>query len=634
MSDDPICDHCADALLHASADGDGISVITLDTSLDMVIGVARILEARDALRTLVIVETPEGAPLNSVTDDVPETKLVTCTTASVATYLTTKGADAFVVAVDTIYSNGDCIAKVSSCNVALLAAALDIVPRYCMAPTNKINLNPISGDEYDCKQNSQFSSGHWNPTNDMIPNSFVTGIITEEGIIRKSAGGVCSFDVASFLSADDTSKVSSILHDSEKYQELTIDSIPHYLSNHAPNVMTVLGTTSFVDLDCSQVEGDDLNLVFVVTNSINGKKVVVKQALPYVKTAAESWPVPLKRALYEYTALKMQRDACPQNVPYVYYFSQIDAVIVMEHIPLSCIVLRQGLIGGVKFKTMAADMGSFVANALFKSSGFKLSAAELRQQVKFWSNNTSMCAIAERCVFTEPYIDAANNWWTTPHLDDYKKAIENDSALKLAAAKMKHKFVTKTEALLHADLHTDSVLCSPEGGQTFAIGPRFSFYGPMAFDVGAFIANLLLSYVSQGGHSNEEGYDEWILEQLNIFWKTFRKEFLRLWDDQVEHTGYKFQKSMFGEDKASYVAAQEEFLAELLSDALGFAGMKMLKRIVGSNHVEDLESIADINVRAKCEIHGLEIAFCLIKNSRPPNSIDDVIGLAREKKPE
>lgn len=372
MSDDPICNHCADALFNdiASADEDGISVITLDTSLDTVVGVARILEARDALRSLVIVKTPEGPSdtLNIVTDDVPDTKLVTCTTASAATYLTTKGVDAFIVAVDTIYSNGDCIAKVSSCNVALLAAALDIIPRYCMAPTNKINLNPSSGDEYDCKQNDEFTSGQWNPTNDIIPSSFVTGIITEEGIIRKSAG-VCSFDVASFLSAEDTSNIPSSLHDSEKYQELTIDSIPHYLSNHAPNVMTVLGTTSFVDLDCSQVEGGDLSIIFVVTNSINGKKVVVKQALPYVKTAAESWPVPLQRALYEYTALKMQRDACPQNVPYVYYFSQIDAVIVMEYIPLSCFVLRKGLIGGIKFKTMAADMGSFVANALFKSSG-------------------------------------------------------------------------------------------------------------------------------------------------------------------------------------------------------------------------------------------------------------------------
>ena len=244
-----------------------------------------------------------------------------------------------------------------------------------------------------------------------------------------------------------------------------------------------------------------------------------------------------------------------------------------------------------------------------------------------------MCAVAERCVFTEPYIDAANNRWTKPHLDDYKKAIESDSALKIAAAKMKHKLVTKTEALLHADLHTDSVLCAPEGNQTFAIDPRFSFYGPMAFDVGAFIANLMLSYVSQGGHSNEEEYGEWVLEQIAVLWKTFRKEFLRLWDVRDGHTGHKLQKSMFGDD-ASYVAAQEDFLAELLSDSLRFAGMKMLKRIVGCNHVEDLESIEEIDVKAKCEIHGLEIAFCLIKNSGPPNSIEDVLGLAKEKKPE
>ncbi len=93
-----------------------------------------------------------------------------------------------------------------------------------------------------------------------------------------------------------------------------------------------------------------------------------------------------------------------------------------------------------------------------------------------------MCALTEQVVFTEPYIKAANNRWTSPQLDQDKQSIETDVALKVAAAKLKAKFVTETQALLHADLHSGSVMCSPAPGQTFVIDPEFAFYGTYESD--------------------------------------------------------------------------------------------------------------------------------------------------------
>lgn len=40
---------------------------------------------------------------------------------------------------------------------------------------------------------------------------------------------------------------------------------------------------------------------------------------------------------------------------------------------------------------------------------------------------------------------------------------------------------------------------------TQVIDPEFGFYGPMGFDIGAFIGNLILAYFSQDGHSEKEG---------------------------------------------------------------------------------------------------------------------------------
>lgn len=39
---------------------------------------------------------------------------------------------------------------------------------------------------------------------------------------------------------------------------------------------------------------------------------------------------------------------------------------------------------------------------------------------------------------------------------------------------------------------------------TKCIDPEFGFYGPMGFDVGAFLGNLMLAYVSQDGHATSE----------------------------------------------------------------------------------------------------------------------------------
>lgn len=42
------------------------------------------------------------------------------------------------------------------------------------------------------------------------------------------------------------------------------------------------------------------------------------------------------------------------------------------------------------------------------------------------------------------------------------------------------------------------------------IDPEFAYYGPMAFDVGKIIANLLLCFFALDGHASGEGH-HWII---------------------------------------------------------------------------------------------------------------------------
>jgi len=38
---------------------------------------------------------------------------------------------------------------------------------------------------------------------------------------------------------------------------------------------------------------------------------------------------------------------------------------------------------------------------------------------------------------------------------------------------------------------------------TQVIDPEFAFYGPMGFDVGAFLGNLILAFFAQDGHADQ-----------------------------------------------------------------------------------------------------------------------------------
>lgn len=532
----------------------------------------------------------------------------------------------------------------------------------------------------------------WNPAFDVTPANYIAGIITEKGVIRPDSEG--KLNVESFVRKDSgqgravSSRSGSFDTDTDEediigvtverqarrtmraarrlsrlsllvsknqdspstntsavtgrrgsmvpsnYREQTVETLPIYLSNRVPLVMKeVLKADRATDLTCIEFGDGNLNLVFLVTNSTNGKQVIVKQALPYVRCVGESWPMTFERAFFENEALKVQKQSCPQHTPTVYYFSKSQGMIVMEYLAPPCQILRKGLISRVTFPTVAEDMGVFCAHTLFKTSGFGLPAHELRQAVEFWSQNRDMCQLTESVVFTEPYITHPNNRWTSPHLDADKAAIEADVELKLKAAEWKGRFVTKTSALVHGDLHSGSVMCAPEDHRTFAIDPEFAFYGPMGFDTGAFIANLFLNYASQ---SKGSYYGEWVLNQVKAFWEAFSSEFRKLWNDPATHTGFLFGRETIGDidDGDSLLAQhQSQFMRDVLSETLGFAGMKMLRRVVGIAHVEDLESIEDVVVKVKCERHALDVAKTFIKTAPSISTIDEAIEIARSKKP-
>ncbi|TNG86425.1 S-methyl-5-thioribose kinase, partial [Testudinibacter aquarius] len=275
------------------------------------------------------------------------------------------------------------------------------------------------------------------------------------------------------------------------YRVLNSDSLPAYLSTKLPKEIILGGEPSSWKVD--EVGDGNINLVFIVSGSQS--TIVVKQAIPYVRAAGESWALSLQRAFFEYNTLKLEYENVGRSlVPDVYFYDESMATFAMEYISPH-IVLRKEMIKGKKFDSLANDIGTFLARNLFFTSDIGLNAKDKKELTSKFSLNHELCKITEDLIFTEPYYDAERNNWSTPLLDEHIYHIWSNKELIRIAMKYKYKFMTEAQALLHGDLHTGSIMVTKD--KTIIIDPEFGFMGPMAFDIGNYIGNLIMSYTSQ-----------------------------------------------------------------------------------------------------------------------------------------
>lgn len=405
-------------------------------------------------------------------------------------------------------------------------------------------------------------------------------------------------------------------------------SLVGYLASIAP-VKEVLGGEPG-DWRVEEVGDGNLNLVFIVRGGSGA--VAVKQALPYVRLVGESWPLPLSRAWYEHMALVRQRGLVGDLVPKVLHFEPDLALIVMQYLTPH-IIMRYGMIDAVRYPRFAGDIATYMANMLFFTSDLGQSAADKKTMLGDFAGNSALCKITEDLIFTEPYMVADNNRWTSPQLDAIAADFRQDIDLKIAISRLKLKFLSSAQALLHGDLHTGSVMVTRE--ETRIIDPEFAFVGPMGFDIGAVIGNLLINYFSHAGHEkspgNRDAYRQWVLETVVEVWEKFSEKFLDLWRSGKGH-GDAYPAALFGDAAAQsrLQAERQTYMAALFQDTLGFAAAKMIRRVLGLAHNADLETIADPDRRAPCEKMVLRLARRLMVETSDFTSIAAVTVAAEQ----
>jgi len=412
----------------------------------------------------------------------------------------------------------------------------------------------------------------------------------------------------------------------DEYRILRDADLRDYLAQ-VPAVASRLGGSP-ADWSVGEVGDGNLNLVFIVKGPSSG--IAVKQALPYVRLVGESWPLPLSRSHYEHMALAHQAGLAPGLVPAVLHHNEALALIAMELLEPH-IIMRKGLISGTCYPHFVDQITTFLARTLFLSSDLAVPAAQKKEGIAAFSGNHALCKITEDLIFTDPYFQAEQNRWTSPWLDATAAGFREDLDLHVAISRLKLKFMSSPEALIHGDLHTGSIMVTES--ETKVIDPEFAFYGPMGFDIGAVLGNLVMSYLASAGHERSPGergsFEAWMLETIESVWAEFSSKFVALWRSEAKGDAYPAPLFPGKAGAVRLEAERQTFMDRLFQDTVGFSAAKIIRRILGLAHNIDFEWIEDPRLRATCEARSLRLARAMLLDPGSFRTIGDVTKAAK-----
>ena len=199
------------------------------------------------------------------------------------------------------------------------------------------------------------------------------------------------------------------------------------------------------------------------------------------------------------------------------------------------------------------------------------------------------------------------------------QALREDTPLKLAVAGLKHRFLSKAEALLHGDIHSGSIFVAE--GRLKAIDAEFGFYGPIGFDIGTALGNLLLNYCGLPGlfgPRDAAAGREQRLQDVRELWLIFADRF----------GAVPSAKPGCGTGDAGLRRA-------VPATGLGRCGRVLWYRTDSAHHrpahVADLDSIADADMRLDCQRHALGLGRTLIVNAPQIAHIDALLARIRQQ---
>lgn len=353
------------------------------------------------------------------------------------------------------------------------------------------------------------------------------------------------------------------------------------------------------DLTVKEIGDGNINYIFKVENKIDGKSIVLKQADKLLRSSGR--PLDLARSKIEANILRIENNLAPHFVPEIYFYDEIMCVLAMEDIS-EYKNLRTELIAGKIFLNFADNISEFLSRTLLLTTDLFMNKFEKKKNVKEFIN-PELCDISECLVFTEPYDNNKNrNIITTGNEEFVENMLYKNEDLHFAILKLREKFMNYSQSLIHGDLHSGSIFINEKGIKI--IDPEFSFYGPMAYDIGNVIGNLYFplyraQFFMEDSKKKEE-FINWLEKCILDIPILFSKKCKLLWEKYSNDKLLKNKKF------------RDYYIENIIKDSLAYAGTEIIRRTVGDTKVLELTSLENSEKKLELERDLINKAVSMI----------------------
>lgn len=353
------------------------------------------------------------------------------------------------------------------------------------------------------------------------------------------------------------------------------------------------------NLTVKEIGDGNINYIFKVENKIDGKSIILKQADKLLRSSGR--PLDLTRSKIEANILRIENNLAPHFVPEIYFYDEIMCVLAMEDIS-EYKNLRTELIAGKIFPNFADNISEFLSRTLLLTTDLFMNKFEKKKNVKEFIN-PELCDISECLVFTEPYDNNKNrNIITIGNEEFVENMLYKNEDLHFAILKLREKFMNYSQSLIHGDLHSGSIFINEKGIKI--IDPEFSFYGPMAYDVGNVIGNLYFplyraKFFMEDSKKKEE-FINWLEKCILDIPILFSEKCKLLWEKYSNDKLLKNKKF------------RDYYIENIVKDSLAYAGTEIIRRTVGDAKVLELTSLETSEKKLELERRLINKAILMI----------------------
>ncbi len=353
------------------------------------------------------------------------------------------------------------------------------------------------------------------------------------------------------------------------------------------------------NLTVKEIGDGNINYIFKVENKIDGKSIVLKQADKLLRSSGR--PLDLTRSKIEANILRIENNLAPHYVPEIYFYDEIMCVLAMEDIS-EYKNLRTELIAGKIFPNFADNISEFLSRTLLLTTDLFMNKFEKKKNVKEFIN-PELFDISECLVFIEPYDNNKNrNIITIGNEEFVENMLYKNEDLHFAILKLREKFMNYSQSLIHGDLHSGSIFINEKGIKI--IDPEFSFYGPMAYDVGNVIGNLYFplyraKFFMEDSKKKEE-FINWLEKCILDIPILFSEKCKLLWEKYSNDKLLKNKKF------------RDYYIENIVKDSLAYAGTEIIRRTVGDAKVLELTSLETSEKKLELERRLINKAILMI----------------------